>query len=370
MRALRVRLIPATAIALGVLAAPLARATPRYAARYDDRCALCHDNPSGGAKRDLYATQYLVPNELSGRRLSEEARKAIQPQLGANLSIGMDLRTMHHYSDAASQPANFTEMQGDLYLTFQPDARISACMTRGVAGNYEVYGIAYLLPEGGYVKVGRFVTPYGWRLPDHSAFIRFYEGFMAPTNSDVGVEIGTFPGRCELQASLTNGARGSISDTNRDLAFSGRALLRHRLGRLKTALGGSFSYNGSPHAAVAASGPFASLSCGRLTWLGEVDWSRRQRFAAGKIWGLDMSHEISFHAGPGLDLLATYDFHDANTGRRTGALGRYGVGAEWFAVPFVQLRAAVDFYRVKEGPDLPSPAKDYVQTEVQAHFLY
>jgi hypothetical protein len=370
MRPLSIRGLLAAAIALAVLGAATAGAEPRYAARYDNRCALCHDNPSGGGKRNLYAVQHLVPNELSGRHLSEEVRQTIQPQLGSNVSLGMDLRTLHHYADDRTQPQNFAEMQGDLYFTIRPEAHVTACLTRGMAGNYEVFGIAYLLPRSGYVKVGRFVTPYGWRLPDHSAFVRFYEGFMAPANSDVGVEVGTFPGRLELQASLTNGARGAISDTDRDLAFSGRALARQRLGQLKTAVGGSYAYSGSAGFPLLSAGPFGSFSWRRLTWLGEADWTRRRRFGDGNVWGIDMSHEVSFHAGPGLDLLATYDFHDPNTGRKTGALGRYGVGVDWFAIPFIQLRGMIDFYHVKRGPELPSPSKNYYQTEVQAHFLY
>ena len=50
-----------------------------------------------------------------------------------------------------------------------------------------------------YVKAGKFLPPFGWRLPDDDAFIRQSSGFTysAP---DTGVEIGAEPGRWSLKA--------------------------------------------------------------------------------------------------------------------------------------------------------------------------
>lgn len=350
-----------------LLAAPL-HANPRYAARYDQRCGLCHDDPAGGGKRNLYAAQFLVPSEMSWRPMDDEARERIQPRLGPNLSVGVDLRTLHHYSDDRTEPQNFVEMEGNLYLAFQPDARITAYLTRGISGSYEVFGIAYVLPHSGYVKVGRFVPPFGWRLPDHSAFARSYGGFAPPSHSDVGVELGVFPGRLELQAALTNGARGQIGDNNRDLAFSGRAAARFHLAGIKAALGGSYAHNGSPGARASAAGPLGSLAWQRLTWVGEADWSHRDLTDGGSTRGLDLTQELAFRLRPGWDLLATHDFHDPDTGRRTGALNRYGFGVELLPSPFLQLRAMANSYDARKGPDLPRD--DYFQSEVQVHFLY
>jgi hypothetical protein len=350
-----------------ILAAPL-QANPRYAARYDQRCGLCHDDPAGGGKRSLYAAQFLVPTEMSWRPMDDKARARIQPMLGPNLSVGVDLRTLHHYSDDRTEPQNFLQMEGNLYLAFQPDARVTAYLTRGTSGSYEVFGIAYVLPYSGYAKVGRLVPPFGWRLPDHSAFVRSYGGFTPPGHSDVGVELGIFPGRLELQAALTNGARGQIGDNDRDLACSGRAAARFHLVGIKGALGGSGAYNGSPGAKASAAGPFGSLSWKSLTWVGEADWSRRDLADGGSVRGLDLTQEFSLRVLPGWDLLATHDFHDPDTGRQTGALNRYGFGVELLPSPFLQLRAVADFYDAQKGPDLPRD--DYFQSEVQVHFLY
>jgi hypothetical protein len=351
----------------------VAHATPRYAARFDQSCALCHDDPSGGGKRSLYAAQYLVPAEMVMHPLGEEALARIQPAFGPNLSVGLDLRTLHHYTDRPNSlpngfgVPNFLQMEGNLYLTFQPDPRVSACVVRGISGSYEIYGLIQGLPASGHVRVGRFVTPYGWRLADHTAFVRAFGGFMPPAHSDVGVEVGLFPGRWELQLAATNGAGGVTQDVDRDLAFSARAARRLRLGMLSVALGGSYSHNGSPSVMATAAGPFASLGWKRIVWLGEADWSRH-RIDRSFVRGLDLSQELAFPLHRGWDLIATHDYHDPDVRKRTGALNRIGVGFELFPLPFLHLRALANTYETQ--PAAGGPHRDCFQSEVQVHFLY
>ena len=53
---------------IGIFAATLASpssALPRYTARYEQKCALCHVNPSGGGLRSSYASRQLVPEEIA-----------------------------------------------------------------------------------------------------------------------------------------------------------------------------------------------------------------------------------------------------------------------------------------------------------------
>jgi hypothetical protein len=360
----------AAAIGLGLLlVAAASHATPRYAARYEQTCSLCHDDPSGGGKRCAYAAQYIIPAELATLRPGKDAQALIDPQLGRNLSIGLDLRTLHLYSDDDRSPQNFFEMQGDLYFAFDLAPRLSAYVQSGLSGAYEVYGLARVLPASGYVKVGRFAPPYGWRLADHTAFVREYGGFRPPAHTDVGIEAGLFPGRFTLQAAVVNGARGSTRDVDRDLAASGLVLGRFHPVGLALAAGASFAYNPREVTGerVLASGPFGSLNWKRFTWVAEVDWQQRGR-ASNRTTGLLLSHELSCQLARGVDLLLTHDFRDPDLDRRSGAQERFGVGCEWLATPNSQVRLALYRHRFEDGPELGGD--DHLQTEAQIHFLY
>ena len=365
-----VRTAHAATIGLGLLlVAAAAQATPRYAARYEQSCSLCHDDPSGGGKRSAYAAQYIIPAELATFSPGPDAQKLIDPQLGRNLSIGLDLRTLHLYSNDDQSPQNFFEMQGDLYFAFDLSPRLCAYVESGLSGTYEVYGLARVLPASGYVKVGRFAPPYGWRLADHTAFVREYEGYRPPAHTDVGIELGLFPGRFTLQAALTNGARGSTRDVDRDLAASGLVLGRFHPAGLALAAGASFEYNPRETTGerVLASGPFGSLNWKRLTWVAEIDWQRRGR-EPDQTTGRLLSQELSCQLARGVDLLLTHDFYDPDLDRKSGARERFGVGCEWLATPNLQVNVALLEHRFEDGPLLSGD--DHLQTEAQIHFLY
>ena len=111
----------ALAVILGLLAgAPPARAVPRYAARYQQSCALCHHDPSGGGMRSAYAAQYLVPAELARHPTPAEDLQRLDPNIGRSLAIGFDLRTVHHYYDDGRTPGNFLQMQGTFTWRSRP----------------------------------------------------------------------------------------------------------------------------------------------------------------------------------------------------------------------------------------------------------
>jgi hypothetical protein len=373
------------ALVAALLAVPPSDAVPRYAAQYGQRCILCHDNPTGGGKRNAYATQFLSPTELTWFTPSPEQLDLLDPQIGANLSVGCDLRTMHHYADDPNEPRNFLQMEGDLYLHFHLGNRIAAHMSRGMSGEYEVFGVAQVLPGNGYVKVGRLVPPFGWRLADHTAFVRDYGGFFPPSHSDVGVEIGYDWRGLEAQAAVLNGTRGSVADTDDELAFSGRAAYHIRVSGVALAAGGSYARNrisnqGTQREAQTETlaGPFGYLSWGPLTWVGESDWLRVEDAKGDELVTWSLSHELSCRVRRGLALLVTHDFYDEDYDEKSGALNRFGAGLELFAHPAVQLRGMVNFYEFEVDESASSSSlggsaavrDDYVQTEVQVHFLY
>jgi len=365
------------AITIGV--ATRAVATPRYAARYEQRCSLCHLDPSGGGKRSLYAAQYLLPAEMAARPQSLEDLTGEGPMIGERLSIGFDLRTMHTYSERDEDPGNFFQMQGDVYLAFHLNERFSAYVDQSGAGTTEAYGMGYLLPASGYVKVGRFAPPYGWRFGDHTLFVRDRQGLAPPGHTDVALECGLFPGDFTLQAAVLNGSPGSTRDRDRNLAGVGRVGIRLNAAGLGIAMGGSVLYNPYDGDAMTLAGPFWSLFAGPFVWLGEVGWQVQESSGlqsaapadgagAAKITRFAASHQVALQLRQGWDVLVTYDFSDPDLDLKDGAVSRYGLGSEVLLYPFLHLRLAG--HLTEEDWPAPQTDESYLTTELQVHFLY
>ena len=345
---------------LVLLAASDAHAIPRCSIRYRQDCNLCHKNPSGGGQRSAYAAQYLVPAELVMSPRGAKELEKIDPQIGANLSVGADLRTQHMTDLAGEGLQDFFLMQADLYFTFSVDGRNLLYLERGLREGYDLYGLSYTLPMDGYVKVGRFAPTYGWRFADHNHFVRSELGFSPPAHTDVGVELGIAPGETTLSLALMNGAPGSTLDGDGDPAFVGRAARRMELGTIGLSAGASVMHTDAGGARRTVAGPFGAVHWGRLTWMGELD-AARSEVGGGTLTGVVATQELALALRPGLDLVGVYDFHDADIDLKSGKDTGFSVGLEAFPQPFVKFLALV---RGWQGPS------DNTQAILQAHFLY
>jgi hypothetical protein len=369
--------ITAAIMVLGgtVLAISTPYAIPRYSARYEQDCNLCHINPTGAGARATYATRYIVPQEMSIIRLDEEQMAALSPpEFSENVILGTDLRTMFFSSrDDPTNPQDFFQMQGNLYLSFQMSDRLLAHMSRGLSSTYEVFGLGYFLPANGYIKVGRFTPDFGWRISDHTAFVREFTGFVPPSHTDVGVEAGIYPGRFAITSSLQNGNPGSTQESfaDNDLQVAGRASYRGNVGGLAFVLGGSALRNRTILGDRTVAGPLGYLSWKGLTWLWEADFAEMDSAGAGTAKSWYASNELSYQAVRGLDLITTFDYWDPNRSADTGTRIRYGLGVESMPYPFVMVNAAVNLYRNKEG-DLGMAVTDpeYDEVVLQVHFFY
>ncbi|MGH2570293.1 MAG: hypothetical protein ACRDGR_03660, partial [bacterium] len=352
----RCSLTPLAVLSALALVAADAEATPRYAMKVGQKCNLCHANPTGGGQRDPYATQYLLPTRLA-MQLEGKEPAGHDPMLGENVTIGADLRTFFLRSTANGGRENFVEMQGSLYLKLQPDPRFAAYIhqdfgPRGFAEAWEVFGIAYVLPATGYAKVGRFVPAFGWKVTDHRSFTRretvWLPGF--PPHSDTGVEVGLNPKSFELNASVVNGAAQSAFDVDQQLAFVGRGAWRGGTSTVNVAAGGSYYYNDRTGEVFQAWGPFAGLRFGRLTWLGEFDWTRSDPTTSPRVSAFTTANEVSFEVVQGVDVFGAYDFHDPDVDVQSGSVQRVGGGLDALPYPFLAVRAAGHWYVVDEPP--------------------
>ena len=366
---------------VGFAASP-ALATPRYSMKVGQKCNLCHSNPTGGGQRDPYASQYLLPTRLA-MQLQDEPPEAPDPQIGESVTLGADLRTFFLKSDAERGRENFVEMQASVYLKVQLDPRFSAYVHQefgagrfggGSAEAWEIFGMGYVLPGNGYVKIGKFVPAFGWRTADHRSFTRREFVFLPafPPHSDTGIEIGTHPGPFVINASVVNGAAQSAFDNNDDVAFVGRGAWRSSLLDVNVVVGGSYYDNAGLAEKRQAGGPFGGLHWWKLTWLGEVDWVKRKPTAGGSVSSFTATNEISLEAIQGLDVVGTYDFHDPDLDLQSGAVHRIGGGVEALPYPFLALRGTLTYYSVDDGPAIEDAGfpDDFKEGHIQVQFLY
>lgn len=347
-------------VALGLAIEP-ARALPRYSARYGQRCALCHVDPSGGGLRTTYASEMLVPGEMSFKRYSPEEIEKIRPEVSDAITVGLDQRTLIERAEGGV--GNQIAMQGDLYVGVQMNERFAATMTLGQSGTREYTGIAYVLPLDGFVKMGRFTPDYGWRFADHfqpsRRFLLDENGVSSPLAlTDTGVEVGVHDQTFEVTTSLVQGAGGRT-----DESYAARLALRHSFGNVNAALGASMIRREVTGGHRLAHGGFGYLAAGPLSWLFEVDETGN-----GQRNGILISQELAWQLHRGLFLRGIYGFQDPDHRVQDGTRERFGAGVDLLYTPFFGVTAMVDRYVARRGELVDEPS--IWRGEVVLHVLY
>lgn len=375
-----------TLVAVAFFVACPAFATPRLSSIVGQNCNLCHLNPTGGGLRSLYASQYLLPTRFAMAARSEEEKPPVNPQIGDDVTIGADLRVFHLAEEDREAGNNFVTMQGSLYLAFQLDPKFSLYLHeelgQGNALAYEIFGLGYVFPWNGYLKAGKFVPAFGWKVPDHRAFTRREFVFLPtfPPHSDTGIEFGVSPGPFTLEASITNGEFRSPRDSDRDFAYTARGSFRmtDAVGGLNAVAGASYHQRGEKGDGLWAGGPFASATWNRLTWIGEFDWSHAEIPPAGEAprsnsTSVTLSQELSLRVVRGFDAVVSHDFFDPTKNRQTGSVERWGAGLEALPYSFLGIQAMVYLFHPDDGPEIAGRygyADDRLQSAVQIHVLY
>ena len=343
-------------------------ALPRYGARYEQECALCHISPSGGGMRTPYATKDLVPHEfVIGAHPSGEPAAA-PARLAPGVSFGLDQRLLYTWADPAPAGLDFFLMQTDIYAAFQPDPKVILYVDRGLSETLETFGMYYGLPWKGYLKAGRFVAPYGLRFDDHTHYVRDDLGFTPAAMSDVGLEAGISPPGGNLQVALLNGNRGSDLGADQHLAGSLSGSVRFRVGPMAVSLGGSGYREEGVTADLDMAGAFSYLTVGNLAWVGEADVAREVPVGAPTAKRFAMTHELSFMPVQGVEVLGTYDYFDPDIDAQTGSKDRWGAGLQLYPHQAIVFSAS---YSVEHYvPGIQMAGTNTKNVIVQLHFLY
>lgn len=298
-------------------------------------------------------------------------------------SGGADLRTMAVFPTSQRGDREIAafpmEVQG--YVAAHPTENLTAYLDLGLQGSQnryengfdaqdriwlrELFLMAHGFRGNTYVRAGRFAPPFGWRVPDHTAFTRAYTGFDQ-FRQGYGAEVGFAPN--EFWGNLAVYRQGveawpgdnGIQEGYAVTAQGGFKGLGYQLGGTAHAMGGPDGYQ------EYAGGAMWSLNLDPVIYLGETDWARtRESSDHDATDALIAYHEVQVR-NPlrGVTPRVRYEWVDPNILIRDDHLHRVLFGAEWFPVSYLSVDLA---YRAT----LPNDGSDGVsEVLLQLHTFY
>lgn len=360
----RVALTAAVLVAGPVTGAPLRGEEPHLAVRTGLKCAQCHVNRTGGGGRNDFGSAW-AQTQLPTRTVGIRTRS-----LNDWVALGMDLRVLAAATVSEATPRSEVGIQ-------EAQVQIQARLIANVLSFYvdqtlgpaaatarEAFGLWEGLPLEAYVKAGKFMLPYGWRLWDDEAYIRQQTGFTYRT-PDIGIEVGMEPGPWSLSVAVSNGNSSSAeNDSQKQITTSGAYI--HRYFRL----GGSYSHNSDADGKTDMAGGFGGVNLGPLTVLGEVDYIFDEASDPAAATNGPPDQFVAYVEGNllaarGLNAKVTYGYHDPDRDIVEDQRIRMRFGLEWFPVSFVQLAG---YYTMLDDIPQVTTDLDRVSLELHLHF--
>lgn len=337
-------------------------AEPYMAVRTGFKCSQCHLNQTGGAGRTEFGQAYtdykLVMKQtqeaiLAGR---EGALTSFDPKLNDAITIGGNFRTEGTvYQKEGTLPSDrqHTIAESNIYINVDLIKNfLSLYIDQNMASgtNREIWMMVRKLPMNSYVKIGRTLLPYGFRLMDDQAFIRNRTNYNYGVH-DLAGEVGIEPGPLSLVANLTNDRFSTV----------GSVVYR------KFRVGGSYGTT-TEGTKTFSYGPFVGASFGKFTVLGEVDFLTVGLTDTTKVKQVAHFYEVNFVPHQGLNLKTTMEYFDRNTKVDNSRDGyqRWTFGAEAFPVQHLQVGV---YYRLNSSiPQIDAENQDMLITRAHVFF--
>ena len=342
---------------------------PRFALRLGDKCVDCHYNPTGGIIRN--ENGFFYGQNLLSMISPREKDFLMSPKLNENISIGLDFRGQYLYSQEKNR-TDFQQMSGSVY------GRIGLSKKINIIGRYdfvndiwEAYGVAHILPNNSYIKVGSFQPNFGIRLDDHTAYTRggdffllfvsgarvglIYNPFYIESGGELGIYVSNF---AFLTASIATNLNNRT--LTKDPTYTARLELTPSIGKVSFLLGGSYAAAKVPQTTEMYGG-FAGIGYDRFTLQAEFDLAN-DLLAANTVSNMLMI-EASYVIFLGLEAYARYDWLDEDANKDTGTIAHLILGFEFMPYSFIEIRPQYRF--IIEDPSIDNDA-----AIIHFHFWY
>ncbi len=403
---------------------PRAHSLPLYAARTGLQCQTCHFDPNGGGPRNDFGFAFARNRHaLTPDTTGEWKDLSIGNRVSDTVPIyfGLDQRFMllsnARVSGNPAERAGFFNMENALYVTFQPHRRLALVYSRDAFADdptsalvvaQDAFGLLSGLPLDGYVKVGRFRTPFGLRMDDHTVatrqgFLEFEKGLFSPAKflpydprfPDMGVEIGGGHGGFFGRAAFTNGASNVLAQPpfGQPFAQTGTAKLGYNMPYYQGAVSLYDDYEKStglfPARRFTRWGYYGMTHFRQLSLLGEIDAGTDHRaplvtdesrtnllagfaeanFTLNRTWNfrarydrLELDRSPDLAQRPDGSLVAVSDLNTWD---------RYSIEGEIVPVPFAELRWSLRQIVPKADRDaLGNTLRHERQAFLQFHLTY
>ena len=353
---------------------------PRFALRLNDKCSSCHYNPTGGEMRT--EDGMIFGKNIISMISPRDQDFLISPKITNNISIGFDYRTQYLYASEKKR-SDFQEMTGSGYLNVSISDKINVLARYDfVQSLWEGYGVAKILPNDSYIKIGTFVPNFGLHLDDHTAYTRggdygllFSKGAVQgliynPLYTETGIELGVnLTDNILITGSV--GRSKSNSTFISDPTWTARLELTPSLDKFHFIFGGSYTARKTKIADLNTGiidqlpsqlyGGFAGIGYKNFTLMGEYDLA--SDYINSNIKSDALMIEATYQLFVGLEAVIRYDRFNKNTDVENDSYSHFIAGFEFFPYSFVELRPQ---FRVNmHGPDEKS--NSFV---LQFHFWY
>lgn len=347
---------------------------PRFALQQKDRCISCHVNPTGGIIRN--ENGFFFGKNVVSRASSIDKDYLLSPRLNENILFGLDFRSQYLYSQEKKR-SDFQEMTGSVYLNASVSRKIDLLARYDFLNSvWEAYGIARILPNEGYIKVGTFAPSFGIRMDDHTSYTKggdygllfsigaiqglIYNPFYVETGIELGVNISSWG---FFTASIGKNKFNAVLTT--DPTLTTRLEINSSLNEIGFVFGGSLASTkvraGINKLNTILYGGFAGIGTSEFSLMGEFDVAND--YLEKDLISSAMMIEASYLIDVGIEAIIRYDRFDRDIKKENDQLSHLILGFEFFPFAFVELRPQIRI-------NLEEPSKNNNAFVLQFHFWY